>query len=265
MNNKQRVKSRQRSCWTTIPGCLAGIAAILTAIGGLITVLFAVGIFNKPPTPEQTPGVNTRPATETAQCSISGLIFDSDSNTPLSGVLVDVFRDLSAIHQRPERLKAGLATTGPDGTFSFDCSWVEEFQFPIVLAVHHADWVETRITAPKIDRSGHWDGIKIAIPMSEIEMKSLSDVLVSFSSQKNGSDWFVVGEVENISDESMPCVKLSFSMSTSYQDQLQGEPIRDLGILEIEIRDLRPHENRAYEKQLPQPAGFGLSSKEECQ
>jgi hypothetical protein len=41
-----------KSFWTTIPGFLAAIAAVITAIGGLITVLSAVGLFGHPsPTP----------------------------------------------------------------------------------------------------------------------------------------------------------------------------------------------------------------------
>jgi hypothetical protein len=256
MSNKKRGRDSKGSFWTTIPGCLTAIAALLTAIGGLMTILFTVGIF-KSPTPV--------PTTEIVQCLISGLIFDSDSNQPLSGVWVSVFRDLSDIQQRPQELKADIATTGPDGKFSFDCNWVDESQFPLLLAVRHADWVETQITGPRIERAGDWEGINIPIQVSEIEMQPLRELLVSFSSKKVGSNWFVVGDVENKSERSFPCIKLRFSISTSYQDRLQGTPSLDLGLLDVELRDLRPHEKRPYEKQLPQQVGFGLYSKEECQ
>src|SRR6058998_3569485 len=44
----------------------------------------------------------------TVACSISGLVFDSDSNKPLSGIWVDVYRDLASVQQRPARLSAGV-------------------------------------------------------------------------------------------------------------------------------------------------------------
>jgi hypothetical protein len=54
-------------------------------------------------------------------------------------------------------------------------------------------------------------------------------------------------------------------MSTSYQDKLQGEPDRDLGFIDVEVRNLGPMEKRPYEKKLPQQAGIGLESKQKCQ
>jgi len=248
--------------WSTmkIIGFLLCACVLLSACDKLTIILQA----SDATPPPQTPEANATPVNETAPCSISGLVFDSDSNQPLSGISVEVFRDLSAIQQRPERLKTNIAATGPDGMFSFNCSWVDKSQFPLLLAVHHADWVATQITGPVIDRSGQWDGIRIPIPMSEIEMRPLRDLLVSFTSKKDGSNWFVVGEVENRSEQSIPCVKVGFSMTTSYQDRLQGEPIRDFGLLIIELRDLHPQEKRAYEKQLPKQVGLGLYSKEEC-
>ena len=52
MNDKRNQKSKN-SFWTTIPGILTGFAAIITAIGGLIAVLYQVDIL-KPSMTTQT-------------------------------------------------------------------------------------------------------------------------------------------------------------------------------------------------------------------
>jgi len=91
-------------------------------------------------------------------------------------------------------LKENVAPTGPDGKFSFNCNWITEPQFPVFLAVHHPDWIATRISGTQIERGGQWDGINIAIPMSEIELQPLRELSVSFTAKKVGSDWSVVGD-----------------------------------------------------------------------
>lgn len=48
-------KNEEKSFWTTVPGILTGIAAIITAIGGLIIALNAAGIFTYTITPTPTP------------------------------------------------------------------------------------------------------------------------------------------------------------------------------------------------------------------
>jgi hypothetical protein len=88
--------------------------------------------------------------------------------------------------------------------------------------------------------------------MKGISLKLLMELLVSYSMRKDGSDSFVVGGVENISERSFPCVKLRFSLQAP-----NDVPRRNLGILDVEVRN--------YEKKLPQPAGCFLLSKEECQ
>lgn len=102
-------------------------------------------------------------------CSISGLVFDSDSNRPLSAVWIDLYHG-NIFEKRGRRLKAGVATTGPDGKFSINCNWVKRSQFPLAFAVRHRNWVATRLTGPLLDQPGRHD-IKIAIPMSEIALK----------------------------------------------------------------------------------------------
>ena len=82
-------KNDKGSFWTTIPGCLTGIAAVITAIGGLITVLFAVGILRLPTSPTLAPPAETRvppteapvPSTPTTVPSTTSLATPFVSNT----------------------------------------------------------------------------------------------------------------------------------------------------------------------------------------
>ena len=197
-------------------------------------------------------------------CTISGVVFDTESNRRLGGLWIDLYRDLSSIQQRPKMLDAGVARTGPDGSFAINCSAVENDQFPILLAVRHKDWDATRITGPNIGERGRWEGINIAIPMREIKLRPLRDVGVSFSSEKISADWFLVGAVENKSNHTYPCLRASFQMSTPYQERIQGEPVRNLGLIDVEVRDVEPGESRSYREKLPRQVGIGLHSKQEC-
>ena len=256
-------ESDSKPWWQTVPAILTALATFIGAATGLIVALNQMGAFNGQET-EQTSTTKIEKE-EKIPCVLAGRVFDSDSNKPLSGVWVDLHRDLSSIQQRPQRLKAGVASTGPDGKFSINCSWVKESNFPLLLAVRHRDWIATRITGPKIERSGEWNGINIPIPMSEIDMKALKEISVSFSSRKIDTDRYLIGHIENKSKRSFPCIRARFNMTTSYQDQLQGEPKRQLGFLDVEIRNIGPHEKTPYKKILPGSVGISLHSKEECQ
>jgi hypothetical protein len=185
-------------------------------------------------------------------CTISGVVFDSDSNKPLSAVAVDVHHDAS----RPPQLRANLATTGPDGKFTFDCGWIDASQYPIVMAFRHSDWLTTMITGPRIKNAGRWENLNIPISMNHMDVKPFQQVSVSYSSKQDGTNWFVVGEVLNTSDQPIPCVLANFSMSTPDQP--------NVGILTVEFQNLAPHEKRPYERQLPRRTGFYLESKSEC-
>ena len=61
--SEKNSENGKSSFWTTLPGCLTGIAAIITAIGGLITILVAVGIMRPPPvTPAPVIPTSTLPS-----------------------------------------------------------------------------------------------------------------------------------------------------------------------------------------------------------
>ncbi len=199
---------------------------------------------------------------EKPECSISGLVFDSDSNKPLSSIWIDIYTEVT--NQRPMRLKAGVATTGPDGKFTIDCSWVEESQFPLRIALRHKNWVGTKITGTRIENSNGIKGMNIPIQIKSIDKKTLLDIGVSFSSKQIDSNWFLVGNIENKSERSYPCVSARFNLSTSYQDKQKGLPDVDLNFLDVEVQNIKPGEKRAYKKKLPKRVGIRLESKQEC-
>ena len=177
---------------------------------------------------------------------------------------MELYRDLTSIQRRPALLNATAATTGPDGKFSFDCGGIKESQYPLMLGVHHQDWRGHQITGPTIPHSGEWSGINISIRMSDVELVPLKELRVTFSGKKVGTDWFITGDIENRSERSFPCIRLTYQMVTSYQDRLQGVPEADLGQVNVEIRNLGPHDKRSYQSKLPKEVGFTLASKQEC-
>ncbi|MBL4662397.1 MAG: toll/interleukin-1 receptor domain-containing protein [Flavobacteriaceae bacterium] len=201
---------------------------------------------------------------EKKECSISGLVFDSDTNQPLSAIWVDLYRDMRSSKQRPLRLKVNVATTGPNGKFTIDCSWVEESQFPLIIALRHKNWVATRITGARIEDNSGANSINIPISISSIGMKPLPDIGVSYSSKQINSDWFLIGVIENKSERTYPCIGARFRLSTSFQDKQKGEPDEDLGFFDVEVQNLEPSEKRAYKRKLPKQAGIGFYSKSEC-
>jgi hypothetical protein len=68
----------QDSFWTTLPGILTGVAAVITAVGGLIGGLYAAGLIGDAPegpddpTPEVT--VVTRTPTDTPVTQVAGCV-----------------------------------------------------------------------------------------------------------------------------------------------------------------------------------------------
>lgn len=104
-------------------------------------------------------------------CRITGLVFDSESNQPIPGVWIDLYRDIGQ-SGRPEQLQANVATSGPNGQFSVNCGGVDDSEFPLLLAVRHRDWVATRITGQSIRFKDQWEGINIALAMSTIELRN---------------------------------------------------------------------------------------------
>lgn len=51
---KKQEKEGQKSFWTTLPGIFTGVAAVLTAVGGIIAALNTAGVFDRPAAPTLT-------------------------------------------------------------------------------------------------------------------------------------------------------------------------------------------------------------------
>jgi hypothetical protein len=91
------------------------------------------------------------------------------------------------------------------------------------------------------------------------------DISVSFSSRHQGEDpGTVFGVATNNSANAYPCVRIEFDLYTRFDLRTPGQEGRLLGVLPVELQNLRPREARAYQHQLPQPAGIGLKSVTEC-
>lgn len=57
--------SKERSFWSTVPGCLTGIAGLITAVGGFLLILNQLGLF--PPTPSVEPTKPSQSSTNPTQ------------------------------------------------------------------------------------------------------------------------------------------------------------------------------------------------------
>jgi hypothetical protein len=75
------------SFWTTLPGILTGLAAVLGALTALITVLTQLGVFTKPPTPTTPVAGQVVPVTQTAAAAqlstaqVTGIPFAAATST----------------------------------------------------------------------------------------------------------------------------------------------------------------------------------------
>jgi hypothetical protein len=89
--------------------------------------------------PDTPPGGTKPPDSSTAPCAISGMVFDPQNNRPLSAVSIGLsWRPPRA---RPETLVRNVATTGPDGRFSFECPReIAAERYPLYLELSHRDW-----------------------------------------------------------------------------------------------------------------------------
>jgi hypothetical protein len=85
------------------------------------------------------------PDPKTDVCAMSGLVFDRESNRPLSAVNIGLAWNVPGA--RPETLVRTVATSGPDGRFSFECpGGIAGERFPLHLVLSHPDWGVTQHT-----------------------------------------------------------------------------------------------------------------------
>jgi len=91
-----------RSFWATMPGIITAIAALLTAIGGLIGGLYAVGWIGQKPSPSPTPSTVTQQGSPPPSSPASGAAPTQESSP--STMQVNVSAD-------PPQLPPGGRTT----------------------------------------------------------------------------------------------------------------------------------------------------------
>ncbi len=188
-------------------------------------------------------------------CTLSGRVLHIDTGEPLAGVGMDLYR--SVRNQRPQSLSSNVATTGRRGEFTIDCSSISDSNFPLTFGLHRNDWKSHYIIGPEVERPGNQDGLILRMRHGPAPVAPGDLARFSFSSREEDSTWFVSGDVENVSGRNLACVRLRFKMSTSYQDRQRGIPVRDLGVLEVEIRNLAEGEKRRYRQALVGPVGLG--------
>lgn len=91
------------------------------------------------------------------------------------------------------------------------------------------------------------------------------DVVVLQWSKQNGGQFDTVkGKVKNNSANHYACVRLNFSLATSYDMRQAGYPVLDLGVLSVDVRDLQPRSERDFSKALPFATGLGINPISEC-
>ena len=81
----KNTESEKASFWATLPGILTGIAALITAVGGLLAILYNTGVIgNKPPPPNNiatatvalSPSVPASPSSDCFEQFFSGIAKD---------------------------------------------------------------------------------------------------------------------------------------------------------------------------------------------
>ena len=180
---------------------------------------------------------------EPSNCFLAGVVFDPDTNKPLSGVWVDIYRDMGSIQQQPKNIKAIAATTGLNGDFKIDCNWVKKTQYPITLALRHRDWPVTKITGPIIDQPNEWDGINIPVQVASLDIDLLKEVIISFSRKEINSTMYLTGKITNKSNVNISCFVAKLHISETDQDGSVG-----FSVFEVKERNLQPGEIRTYRK-----------------
>ncbi len=91
------------------------------------------------------------------------------------------------------------------------------------------------------------------------------DLVVSHGSSRGHGEFGAVnGTIKNVSANHYACVRLDFDLATRYDMRQLGEPVRHLGVLSLEVRDVQPHSQREFLKLLPFPAGYGPKPPREC-
>lgn len=99
-----------------------------------------------------------------AKCRISGVVFDSTENEPLSGVQLSLRTGPTPDARRGKTVAERVATTGPDGSFLLECpAELDDALFPLTIEVWHPNWKPHVVTGEDIALSQTREGVNIPV------------------------------------------------------------------------------------------------------
>ena len=137
MKKPYQSDDQKPSFWKTLPGVLTAIASLIAAIAGLLATFqhFNSGSedsksSNNPPSVMNDPSSNNTPI-----CQISGVVYNYDK-LPAAVGLGDI--KIAYITASKPNLPIHMKTTGPDGSFSFNCPLIDSSDFPLHLQMTYS-------------------------------------------------------------------------------------------------------------------------------
>lgn len=126
--------SSSEGCASWFKWLIGIVVAVLAAGSGIVALLNYLN-------PRQPPATAIpRPTATAVVCFISGTIFNSDDNQPLSNVQVSYLRITQDNNEDTHRARSKLTTTDIHGHFEADCSSVERENFPLRLRLSRQGW-----------------------------------------------------------------------------------------------------------------------------
>jgi hypothetical protein len=152
-----------------------GIVIGLLAAGGGVAAWIGMFKPHPPPPTYQAPSTSNQPPVESPKpivCSVSGRVLDSDTHQPIAAVEVGYLRLTQDPNDWIHGVKSRLATSGPDGGFTCDCTAVEKDNFPLRILLKKNDWGKLTYQTDEYVQYGQ-DRKDVNIYLSENRIKSL--------------------------------------------------------------------------------------------
>ena len=103
-------------------------------------------------------------------CSLSGRVFNSLDNQPLSGVIIGFYQYTEDV-RKSKQVKFNVATTGLDGIFRADCQDIPDSEFPLRVVLSHPNWKATHLTALKVERGMEKSDINFPVAIRDFDLK----------------------------------------------------------------------------------------------
>ena len=107
-----------------------------------------------------------RPPSDAPQpkCQISGVVFDSTQNEPLSAVQLSLRTGPTPEARRGKTVAKRVATTGPDGSFQLECPVeLDGALFPLTVELWHPNWKAQVVTREQVAALEKRVGVNIPV------------------------------------------------------------------------------------------------------